>query len=119
MYKIDIVKAVITQYINDKLVRRKIICKIKSSNNIMYCFDQARLAAVILYYTIANMPDGTDSKNDLKIWIEPRKTSHCFFHHENDRLYVEHFFSKPLRRCTVTISNTITSLQTCFLRNFS
>src|SRR5436190_12376863 len=70
MDKVCIIKTVISQYIDDQFISGKIIQLFVFVNEMMNSLDQPRLAPVIIYYPIADMSYGTNSKNYIEAWIK-------------------------------------------------
>src|ERR1700722_13075867 len=62
MYKILIIKTVISQNIYNKFISRKIICPVKFTHQLMYHFNQPGLTAIVLNYSIADVAHRTYGK---------------------------------------------------------
>ena len=69
MYKVDIVKPVITKYIYYELISREIVSFLISTTQSVYCLDQPGLAAVIIYYPITYMAYRAYGKEHPYKWV--------------------------------------------------
>ena len=67
MNKICIIKAVVSQYINDYFIGGKIVQLFVFVNEMMNSFDQSCLAPIIICYPIPDMPYGTDGKHYVQV----------------------------------------------------
>src|SRR6476620_5561503 len=67
MDKVGIIKAVVSQYINDHFIGGKIVQLFVFVNEMMNSFDESCLAPIIIYYPIPDMPYWADGKNYVKV----------------------------------------------------
>ena len=73
MYQVFGKKAVVSQIVNYKLIRWKIIAVVACFYNFMYRLNQHRFTSVILYSAFPQVPHRAYGKNNLQLRVELRQ----------------------------------------------
>ena len=69
------------------------------------CFQQPCLAAIIIYYTVADMTDRTYGENDIYRGIELEQSVQHGIERGDCFIDAHHMFVEPSRGCAMAIRN--------------